>query len=141
MLGAMQAGIAFTNASVALVHGMSRPIGAHFHVPHGLSNALMLAHVIGHNMPAAMPLYAELGAILDPRLAGLGAQGAAQGFVEALIAIGHDCGVPGRLRDVGVAASDLDLLAAEAMKQQRLLINNPCEISLADARRLYEAAL
>ena len=59
MLGAMQAGIAFTNASVALVHGMSRPIGAHFHVPHGLSNAMLLPAVTRFSVPAAVARYAE----------------------------------------------------------------------------------
>ena len=59
MLGAMQAGIAFSNASVALVHGMSRPIGAHFHVPHGLSNAMLLPAVTRFSIPAATARYAE----------------------------------------------------------------------------------
>jgi alcohol dehydrogenase class IV len=59
MLGAMQAGIAFTNASVALVHGMSRPIGAHFHVPHGLSNAMLLPAVTRFGLLAASARYAE----------------------------------------------------------------------------------
>ena len=141
LLGSHLAGVAFSNAPVAGVHALAYPLGGHFHVPHGLSNALMLPHVLGHNMAAALPLYADLAPILDPSLASLGRQAQAQGLVEALVAIAADCGVPARLRDVGVKADDLDLLASEAMKQQRLLINNPCEIDLADARRLYEAAL
>lgn len=141
LLGSHLAGVAFSNAPVAGVHALAYPLGGHFHVPHGLSNALMLPHVLGHNMAAALPLYADLAPILDPSLAPLGRQAQAQGLVEALVAIAADCGVPARLRDVGVEAGDLDLLASEAMKQQRLLINNPCEIDLADARRLYEAAL
>lgn len=59
MLGSTQAGIAFSNASVALVHGMSRPIGAHFHVPHGLSNAMLLPSVTAFSIPAAAERYAE----------------------------------------------------------------------------------
>jgi alcohol dehydrogenase class IV len=59
MLGATQAGMAFCNASVALVHGMSRPIGAHFHVPHGLSNAMLLPAVTRFSLHAALPRYAE----------------------------------------------------------------------------------
>lgn len=141
LLGSHLAGVAFSNAPVAGVHALAYPLGGHFHVPHGLSNALMLPHVLGHNMAAALPLYADLAPILDPSLASLGRQAQAQGLVEALVAIAADCGVPARLRDVGVKADDLDLLASEAMKQQRLLINNPCKIDLADARRLYEAAL
>lgn len=141
LLAAHLAGIAFANAPVAGVHALAYPLGGHFHVPHGLSNALMLTHVLGHNMPAAMPLYAELGAMLDPGIADLGQQGRAQGFVQHLARLSRATGVPRRLSEVGVGPEHLDLLAAEAMKQERLLINNPCPISQADARRLYEAAL
>lgn len=135
------AGIAFANAPVAGVHALAYPLGGHFHVPHGLSNALMLTHVLGHNMEAARPLYAELGAMLDPSVKDIGQQGQAQAFVQHLGRLSRACGVPQRLGEVGIAAEHLDLLAAEAMKQERLLINNPCPISEADARRLYEAAL
>ena len=141
LLGAHLAGVAFANAPVGGVHALAYPLGGHFHVPHGASNALMLRHVLGHNMPAAMALYAELGTLLDPALGRLGTQAQAQGFVERMGETCRRVGVPQRLSEVGVAASDVDLLAAEAMKQQRLLVNNPCEISEADARRLYEAAL
>jgi alcohol dehydrogenase class IV len=141
LLGAHLAGVAFANAPVAGVHALAYPLGGHFHVPHGLSNSLMLSHVLGHNMPAAMAAYAELGTILDPALAEEGTQAQAQGFVERLSALSRAAGLPQRLREVGVSEGDLDLLAREAMKQERLLINNPCPITEADARRLYQAAL
>jgi alcohol dehydrogenase class IV len=141
LLAAHLAGVAFANAPVAGVHALAYPLGGHFHVPHGLSNSLMLSHVLGHNMHAAMPLYAELGALLDPALAPLGQQAQARGFVERLASLSRAAGLPQRLCEVGVTADHLDLLASEAMKQERLLINNPCPISEADARRLYEAAL
>jgi alcohol dehydrogenase class IV len=141
LLGAHLAGVAFANAPVAGVHALAYPLGGHFHVPHGLSNALMLAHVLGHNMPAAMTSYAELGTLLDPSLAAVGTQAQARGFVERLSALTRNAGVPQRLSQVGVGREHLDLLAREAMKQERLLINNPCPITEADARRLYEAAL
>ena len=141
LLGAHLAGIAFANAPVAGVHALAYPLGGHFHVPHGVSNALMLTHVLGHNLHAAMPLYAELGTLLDPELAPLGIQAQAQGFVEQMGALCRDAGVPRRLSEVGIGREHLDLLAAEAMKQERLLVNNPCPIGEADARRLYEAAL
>lgn len=141
LLGAHLAGVAFANAPVAAVHALAYPIGGLFHVPHGLSNALMLTHVLGHNMPAAMADYAELGLLLDPSLAGVGRQAQAQGFVEQVASLCRAAGVPLRLSEVGICAGDLDRLASEAMKQQRLLVNNPCEVTEADARRLYESAL
>ena len=141
LLGAHLAGVAFANAPVGGVHALAYPLGGHFHVPHGVSNALMLTHVLGHNLHAAMPLYAELGSLLDPELGRVGMQARAQGFVERMGAICRRSGVALRLSEVGVAAADLDLLASEAMKQERLLVNNPCPIAETDARRLYEAAL
>jgi alcohol dehydrogenase class IV len=141
LLGAHLAGVAFANAPVAGVHALAYPLGGHFHVPHGLSNSLMLGHVLGHNMPTAMAHYAELGTLLDPALAEEGMQAQAQGFVERLGRLSRTAGLPQRLREVGVSPGDLDMLAREAMKQERLLINNPCPITEADARRLYEAAL
>jgi len=141
LLGAHLAGVAFSNAPVAGVHALAYPLGGHFHVPHGLSNALMLVHVLGHNLHAAMHDYAELGTLLDPALAQVGTQAQAQGFVELMAATCRAAGVPQRLSEVGVGEEHLDLLASEAMKQQRLLVNNPCEIDEAAARRLYGAAL
>lgn len=141
LLGAHLAGIAFSNAPVAGVHALAYPLGGHFHVPHGLSNALMLPHVMAHNMPAAMTLYAELGALLDPGLKAIGAQGQAQALIERMRILSVEAGLPQRLSAVGVTPGHLDMLAGEAMKQERLLVNNPCPITLADARRLYQAAL
>jgi len=141
LLGAHFAGVAFDNAPVAGVHALAYPLGGHFHVPHGLSNSLVLTHVLGHNMPSAMRDYAELGCVLDPPLASLGTQAQAQGFVERLAALTRATGLPLRLSELGIGPEHLDLLASEAMRQERLLVNNPCPISEADARRLYEAAL
>ncbi len=140
LLGAHLAGVAFANAPVAGVHALAYPLGGRFHVPHGLSNVLMLPHVLNHNLPEAMPLYAELAAIVDPSLADLGRQARAAGLIEALRRQSITAGMPQRLRDVGVNAADLDGLADDAMLQERLLRNNPRPIERADARRLYEAA-
>jgi len=79
--------------------------------------------------------------VLDPSLASLGTQAQAQGFVERLAALTRATGLPLRLSELGIGPEHLDLLASEAMRQERLLVNNPCPISEADARRLYEAAL
>ncbi|GAA5264373.1 hypothetical protein ACOSOMT5_P0796 [Acidiphilium sp. MT5] len=94
MLGATLAGLAFSNASVALVHGMSRPIGAHFHVPHGMSNAMLLPAVTAYSLDAALPRYAEAA-----RLAGFAPQDAPDlvagaALVAELAAINRDLAVP-----------------------------------------------
>ena len=141
LLGAHLAGVAFANAPVAGVHALAYPLGGHFKVPHGLSNALMLCSVMEHNMTAATRSYAELGLVLDPSLANVGEQAQARAFVERLRGLAGAAGLPCKLSDVGVERHHLDLLASEAMKQERLLMNNPHPISEADARRLYEAVL
>ena len=141
LLGASLAGMAFANAPVAAVHALAYPIGALFHVPHGLSNALVLTGVMRFNLPDAAALYAELAPIVDPAAAGRPEAEAAGMLVDALDAIGRDCGVPATLSAVGIGEGDLDRLAADAMRQTRLLVNNPREMTLADARAIYANAL
>lgn len=139
LLGSMLAGQAFANAPVAAVHALAYPIGGIFHVPHGLSNALVLPHVLRFNAPHAADLYAELARIVAPH-----AQGSAEARTDALIAtleqIAGRVGIETRLREVGITEADLDRLADDAMLQTRLLTNNPCEVSRDDARAIYAAA-
>ena len=141
LLGSMLAGMAFANAPVAAVHALAYPIGAVFHVPHGLSNALVLMGVVRFNLFHAEALYAELAPILDPSAAGLPAKVAARRFVDSLASICRDCGVPATLAEVGIAEKDLGRLAEDAMKQTRLLVNNPREVTYADAYAIYVEAL
>ncbi len=94
MLGASQAGIAFSNASVALVHGMSRPIGANFHVAHGLSNAMLLPVVTAWSAPGALPRYAECARVMGVAPADEGDQAAAARLVEALRQVNDELDVP-----------------------------------------------
>ena len=140
LLGAHLAGVAFSNAPVAGVHALAYPLGGLHHLPHGLSNALMLRHVLQHNAAAARDLYAELAEIVAPDCAGQGSQARCATLIDTLDRMIVDSGLKPRLRDHGIARSDIPLLASEAMKQQRLLVNNPCPIDEADAARLYEAA-
>lgn len=133
LLGSHLAGVAFANAPVAGVHALAYPLGGHFHVPHGHSNALMLRQVLRHNLPGAAALYAELGAAV-------GIAGGAEGFIDRLETLMRATGLPLELKALGISHNALPMLASEAMKQQRLLINNPVPIEEADALRLYEQA-
>jgi len=94
MLGAMQAGIAFTNSSVALVHGMSRPIGAAFHVPHGLSNAMLLPAVTRFGLEAAQGRYAEAARRIGFAGSGDADAVAAEKLADGLAQLNHDLDVP-----------------------------------------------
>ena len=139
LLGSALAGMAFANAPVAAVHALAYPLGAHFHVPHGLSNSLMLPHVLDFNAAddTAAELYAELAPIV---CTGKALRTGARALVSRLAELPHEVGLPTTLRDVGVAKGDLGMLATEAMKQTRLLPNNPREVALRDAEALYRAA-
>jgi len=140
LLGAHLAGLAFANAPVAGVHALAYPLGGLHHLPHGLSNALMLRVVLQHNSEAARELYAELAPILAPECEGQGSQARCATLIDRLDGLAVSSGLQLRLRDHGVPQDDIPTLAREAMKQQRLLMNNPCPIEEGDARRLYEAA-
>ena len=141
LLGSMLAGQAFANSPVAAVHALAYPIGGTFHVPHGLSNALVLPHVLRFNAPDAAPLYAEIAADACPHLAGEeGTQGRCAAFIEELAALARKLGMQTRLRDVGIGQEHLAKMAADAMKQQRLLVNNPRPVEEADCLAIYRAA-
>jgi alcohol dehydrogenase class IV len=140
LLGAHLAGLAFANAPVAGVHALAYPLGGLHHLPHGLSNALMLRHVLQHNSDSARDDYAILAQVLEPDCAGQGSQAQCALLIDRLDQLVSASGIAPRLRDHGIAEGDIPTLAREAMKQQRLLVNNPCPIDEDDARRLYEAA-
>nr|WP_295469574.1 iron-containing alcohol dehydrogenase [Mesorhizobium sp.] len=141
LLGSMLAGQAFANSPVAAVHALAYPIGGTFHVPHGLSNALVLPHVLRFNAPDAAHLYAEIAADAFPRLAGEeGAQGRCSAFIEELAALSKKLGMQTKLREVGIGEEHLAKMASDAMKQQRLLVNNPRAVGEADALTIYKAA-
>ena len=142
LLGACLAGMAFANSPVAAVHALAYPLGGRYHLPHGLTNALMLGPVLRHNLRAAAPLYAELGDLLSDDAAARAAPEdmRAADFIRRMEALMDASGAPRRLRDAGVTRESLPQLAADAMLQTRLLGNNPVPVTEADALRLYEAA-
>lgn len=140
LLGSMLAGQAFANSPVAAVHALAYPIGGIFHIPHGLSNALVLTAVLRFNLPAAAAIYAEIAADAFPHLADVPDESRAEAFVAALQGLIGKLQMPPRLRDVNIPAEALPRMAAEAMKQQRLLVNNPRPVTEADALAIYSEA-
>ena len=141
LLGSMLAGQAFANSPVAAVHALAYPIGGTFHVPHGLSNALVLPHVLRFNAPDAHGPYAEIAADAFPRLARVeGSQARCDAFIEALADLSSKLGMRTRLRDVDIPEDAIGKMASDAMLQRRLLVNNPREVSERDAFNIYRAA-
>ncbi|KAB1083513.1 iron-containing alcohol dehydrogenase [Neorhizobium galegae] len=139
LLGATLAGQAFSNSPVAAVHALAYPLGGHYHIPHGLSNALMLGPVLRYNAQAAAPLYAELADVLGVKGGG-DTKARSEQFVAHMQVLMDESGAPRRLRDVGVTDNSLAMLAADTMKQTRLLVNNPVEVREEDALALYREA-
>jgi alcohol dehydrogenase class IV len=140
LLGACLAGQAFSNSPVAAVHALAYPIGGIFHVPHGLSNSLVLPHVLRFNLPHALDHYAEIAAIIAPHVEG-SQEARAEALIVAMQQIARLTGIETTLQQVGITEADLDRLADDAMKQTRLLGNNPRELGWNDARAIYAAAL
>lgn len=140
LLGSLFAGMAFANAPVGAVHALAYPLGAHFQLPHGLSNSLVLLPVLEFNLPQACSTYAALGRAMLPELAGASDAVAARGFIEAMRACVASMPYAQTLRAAGIGAEDLPMLATEAMKVQRLLVNNPREVAYEDALMMYQAA-
>ena len=144
MLGATTAGMAFSNASVALVHGMSRPIGAFFHVPHGLSNAMLLPEITAFSAPAALDRYADCARAMGVAEAAEGSQGAVARLIDELRRLNRDLQVPSP-RQYGIDASRYQELLP-VMANQALASGSPANnprVPLPDEiielyRRVYE---
>jgi len=140
LLGALLAGQAFANAPVAAVHALAYPLGGHYHIPHGLSNSLVLPSVLEFNAPQACDLYAELAEVVVGEPVTGSNEAKTFALIEALRQLIDDVNLPATLRQADVALSDLPTLAEDAMLQQRLLINNPRDVGYDDALAIYTAA-
>src|SRR5438445_10740566 len=139
MLGATQAGMAFSNSSVCLVHGMSRPIGAFFHVPHGLSNAMLLPEITAFSAPAALERYADCARAMGVAEEGEGSQAAVARLLDELRRLNEDLKVP-TPRAYGIERSRYDELLP-VMASQALAsgspANNPRVPSAEEIIELY----
>ena len=141
LLGAMLAGQAFSNAPVAAVHALAYPLGGNYHIPHGLSNSLVLPHVLRFNGPIAADLYAEIAPLIMPnQILPDDTVATTEMLADHFLSLAADLGLQTTLREMNIPEDDLPKLAEDSMLQQRLLINNPRELSLKDALNIYQQA-
>ncbi len=143
LIGAMLAGKAFANSPVAAVHALAYPIGGIFHVSHGLSNSLVLPYVLRFNSvdSKAAKNYAELAPYVFPNLdINKGAQAICAEFINKLEDLSKRLGLPQKLREVDIPKEACEKMAKDAMKQTRLLVNNPREVTETDALNIYQSA-
>ena len=143
LIGAMLAGKSFANSPVAAVHALAYPIGGTFHVSHGLSNSLILPYVLRFNSIDSKTAknYAELAPFIFPEInIDQGSQAVCKDFIDQLEVLSKKIGLPQKLREVNIPKDACKKMASDAMKQTRLLVNNPRELTENDALNIYEAA-
>lgn len=141
LLGAMLAGQAFANAPVAAVHALAYPLGGIYHIPHGLSNSLVLPHVIRFNKPDAKHLYQQLAeVILFDEERSTDAGDVTEQLADYFLNLAKELGLPTTLREMKIKESGLQQLADQSMLQERLLINNPRSVNVTEAKAIYQAA-
>ena len=139
--GSLLAGMAFANAGVTAVHAFAYPIGAEFHIPHGVANTLMLPYVMRFNILGNVGKFAEIAEAFCLFTEGLDELTAAEISVDAIKRLAEDLGVPKHLTEFGITEGDLSRLAEGVMKVTRLLANNPRTLTLEHAKEIYKRAL
>ena len=139
--GSLLAGMAFANAGVTAVHAFAYPIGAEFHIPHGVANSMMLAAVMQFNMLGNLAKFAHMAEVFGENTEGLSEREAATKAVSALRVLATDLRIPDRLSQFGVTEEDVPSLAEGVMKVTRLLANNPRTLVLKDAEEIYRSVL
>ena len=136
--GSLYGGLCLGPVNTAAVHALSYPLGGEFHIPHGLSNAILLPSVMKFNMPANIKRHAEVAIALgcEP---GKNDEETAQRGVDFIYQLADAVGIPKKLTDLGIPQTAVDGMAKAAMQVQRLLKNNPREVTEQDARDIYNS--
>lgn len=138
--GSLMAGLSFYNAGVSGVHALAYPLGGLYKIPHGESNAVMLPYVFDYVWPSCLDKMVLMAEALGVGRKGMTKREKALEAVKALKEIVQDVGLPQTLKEYGIKAEDLDLLAQEGIKQKRLLARSPKPYTVEDIRRIYQAA-
>ena len=136
--GSLYGGLCLGPVNTAAVHALSYPLGGEFHIPHGLSNAILLPSVMKFNMPSNVKRHAEVAIALgcEP---GKNDEETAQRGVDFIYRLAAAVGIPDKLTALGIPQTAVDGMAKAAMQVQRLLKNNPREVTEQDARDIYNS--
>ena len=139
--GSMLAGMAFANAGVTAVHAFAYPIGAEFHIPHGVANSIMMGPVLTFNISGNPAKFAEVAECISEKIDGTSVQDRAELSVAIMKQLAHDIDIPKNLSSFGVRKEHIPSLADGVLKVTRLLANNPRAITRDDAITLYTEVL
>lgn len=135
--GSMYGGMCLGPVNTAAVHALSYPLGGEYHISHGLSNAILLPSVMRFNCQANVRKYAEVAIACGVEPCATDEETAMKG-VEFIENLSRECGIPTTLTEIGILRSAVDHMAKAAMEVQRLLKNNPREVTESDAKKIYE---
>ena len=136
--GSLYGGLCLGPVNTAAVHALSYPLGGEFHIPHGLSNAILLPSVIKFNMPANIKRHAEVAIALGCQ-PGANEEETAQRGVDFIYRLADAVGIPNKLTALDIPQTAVDGMAKAAMQVQRLLKNNPREVTEQDAKDIYNS--
>lgn len=139
--GSMIAGMAFGNAGVTATHAFSYPIGARYHIPHGMANSIMLPSVMEYNLEASPARFAEVGRHIGVEVDGLEDREAALAMVDALRTLIADLELPTDLSGFGARAADVGDMSADVVANERIMANNPRPLTQADAEAIFRSVL
>ncbi|MCL1985040.1 MAG: iron-containing alcohol dehydrogenase [Betaproteobacteria bacterium] len=139
--GSLLAGMAFATAGVTAVHAFAYPIGAEFHIPHGVANTIMFIPVMEFNFLGNLPRFAALAEFLGENSCGMTQRESAMLALESIKTLAQDLNVPQHLKEFGVKKSDVPALAKAVLLVTRLLSNNPRRVGYEDAVAIYTKAL
>ncbi|MEW6721607.1 MAG: iron-containing alcohol dehydrogenase [Thermodesulfobacteriota bacterium] len=141
LLAAMYGGVCIATSSTTAVHALAYPLGGKYRIPHGLSNAILLPHVMEFNLDAAERKFRDVAAAMGLAVSGLTDRLAAGRMIENLHSLNEDLEIRCSMKDRGVTEGDLDSLAEAASKVTRLLDNNPRPMTKSDMREIYRKLL
>ena len=138
-LGSLYGGLCLGPVNTGAVHALAYPLGGEFHIAHGVSNSVLLPHVLAFNLPAAPERYAEVAIAMGVARGATPTETATQG-IERIRELSRACGIPSGLAELDIPADAIPAMAVSAMKVTRLLRLNPREMTSSDAEAIYRAA-
>ena len=140
MLGSLEAGLAFSNASLGATHAMAHSLGGLLDLPHGECNAMLLNHVIAFNHPIAIERYQRVAQAMGLEVAGMNSMQQGRTIFQEIERLRRDVGIGETLRDVGVSRTDIRDLASNAINDP-CVITNPRRPNQRDIEVIYEESL
>lgn len=141
LLGAMLGGLCISTSSTVAVHALAYPLGGKYRIPHGLSNAILLPHVMCFNLDAAGEKFRDIAAAMGLEVEGLSVRKAAEKMIDNLHSLISDLNIRVDLKEKGISENDIGSMAEAALQVTRLLNNNPKAMNKDDIQHIYKALL